>query len=361
MGGYGGGVSDRGVRFYYDWVREHYGPWEYPRHVPAAKLADVPDEPVPTREFEVRDGLPFLGGEPVHLWGIRCGNALLNPAVAERLCNNLDNMAAHGINLIGLSMQGMNGGFPDKDAGPNAYASSGKLIGGHAHWLERIVRAADRRGMVVCLTLMMPRKDQLLRDEAAVRRAIEETGRFLTERRLGNVFVNLYQEYDHPLRVDHDVFAEPGGAAKKARLTSWWKAAAPAIEAGICPNHQSSSPAAYPGAEVIFFQERMPIPDGGFAVNAETAGRDLAGNEGVFNRFAVESMRSEWSRYLDTSRTAFLFQSAFVESVRGKLGTGPNFAVGGGGTSTSDRGVHPFYEWMLTNVGRWEYPRHLRE
>jgi|GEM_PF-1584120 len=33
--GYGTGVSDRGVGFYYEWVRDHVGRWEYPRHVPA--------------------------------------------------------------------------------------------------------------------------------------------------------------------------------------------------------------------------------------------------------------------------------------------------------------------------------------
>ncbi len=30
MGGYGTSPSDRGVRFYYEWVRDHVGRWEYP-------------------------------------------------------------------------------------------------------------------------------------------------------------------------------------------------------------------------------------------------------------------------------------------------------------------------------------------
>jgi hypothetical protein len=34
MGGYGARGDDRGVRFYYDWVRDHVGRWQYPRHVP---------------------------------------------------------------------------------------------------------------------------------------------------------------------------------------------------------------------------------------------------------------------------------------------------------------------------------------
>jgi hypothetical protein len=35
MGGDGTSPSDRGVRFYYEWVRDHIGRWEYPRHVPS--------------------------------------------------------------------------------------------------------------------------------------------------------------------------------------------------------------------------------------------------------------------------------------------------------------------------------------
>ena len=71
------------------------------------------------------------------------------------------------------------------------------------------MREADRRGMVVSVGVLMPRKDELLRDEAAVRRAYEETGAFLEEHGLRNVMVNLYQEFNHPTRIDHEQFREP--------------------------------------------------------------------------------------------------------------------------------------------------------
>ena len=266
MGGYGTSVSDRGVRFYYDWVRDRYGRWEFPRHVPVdpggadATTIDIAEESVATREFEVREGLPFLGGEPVELWGLRCSNALMSPAVTERLIANLDNMASHGINLLGVSLQGTNAGFPDKEAGPNAFTPDGRLIAAHAERLDRLMRAADDRGMVVCLTLMMPRKDQELRDMAAVQQALRSTGAFLTERGLRNVFVNLYHEFGHPTRADHEVFREPDGEQKKAQLADRFREAAPGIEVGICPNHTSGSAASFPGCDVLLFQERMPIP-----------------------------------------------------------------------------------------------------
>ncbi|HRA89707.1 MAG TPA: hypothetical protein PK992_16585, partial [Planctomycetaceae bacterium] len=39
MGGYGTGPTDRGIRFYYEWVRDNVGRWEYPRHVPTAEFS----------------------------------------------------------------------------------------------------------------------------------------------------------------------------------------------------------------------------------------------------------------------------------------------------------------------------------
>jgi hypothetical protein len=329
--------------------------------IPPTASTGAGAEPAPTREFTIRDGRPTLDGQPVKLWGLRCNNALMSPAVTERLVNNLDNMQAHGINLISVCLQGTNGGFPSVDAGPNAYTSDGRLIPAFGRRLELLVREADRRGMVVCVGLFMPRKDEHLRDEAAIRRGVEETGRLLTDRKLRNVFVNLYQEFNHPVRSDHEIFREPDGAAKKARVTSWFKAVAPAVEAGICPNHQTGSAVDYPGCDVKFFQEEMPIPPEGFAVNTETADRDASGHEGVFNRYHVASAKKEWEHYRESPRVAMLFRSPYVEDVTGKQGTGPNFEMGGGGTGESDRGIRIYYEWLRANVGRWEYPRHVAD
>jgi len=34
--------------------------------------------------------------------------------------------------------------------------------------------------------------------------------------------------------------------------------------------------------------------------------------------------------------------------------------MGGGGTGSSDRGYRPYLEWLQQNVGRWEYPNHVK-
>ena len=96
--------------------------------------------------------------------------------------------------------------------------------------------------------------------EAVIRRALEETGRFLVKRRLQNVFVDLMHEYNHPERIDHPLLREPDGAAKKAKLTAWFKAVAPAIEVGVCPTEDSGTADEYPGMDVRLIQKSMPIP-----------------------------------------------------------------------------------------------------
>ena len=83
--------------------------------------------PVPTREFEIREDRAYLGGKPIQLWGLRCGNALHSPAITERHIRNLDNMAAHGINCLGVYIQGSNGGWPDANAALNGFTRDGKL------------------------------------------------------------------------------------------------------------------------------------------------------------------------------------------------------------------------------------------
>src|SRR5262245_27583310 len=119
--------------------------------LPARAVQAFADEPAATREFEIRDDRPYLGGRQVDLWGLRCGNAQHSWTVTERHVRALDAMVAHGINLIGVYVQGSNGGYPNPDAGLNGYTRDGRLKPDVAKRLEWLIREADRRGMVVML------------------------------------------------------------------------------------------------------------------------------------------------------------------------------------------------------------------
>ena len=216
-----------------------------------------------TREFEIRGDRPFLGGKQVELWGLRCGNALLQPDVTERHVNNLDMMAAHGINLIGVYIQGTNGGWPNPEAGLDGFRRDGRLKPEVAERLEWLIREADRRGMVVMVGLLSPRKDQDLYDEAAIKRAVEEAAPVPRRSQAQERLRGLVHEYNHPERIDHACSASPDGAAKKAKMTAWFKAVAPDIEVGVCPSEDTGTGDEYPGMDVRIIQKSMAIPSRG--------------------------------------------------------------------------------------------------
>jgi hypothetical protein len=319
-----------------------------------------PTEPVAeTKEFEIRGNRPYLGGHEVDLWGLRCGNAFFSDAVTERYIRNFDNMNAHGINFVGAFIQGVNAGHPDGDAGLNGFTRHGKLLPEVARRVEWFVREADKRGMVVMIGVMAPRKDQDFYAEEDMRTAIEETARFLQEKKLRNVFVNLCDEFNHPLRADKLLVREPDGEKKKAMMTSWFKAIAPNIEAGIGPHWKSGTGDTYPGMDVRIIQKGMAIPGDGFVVNAEPIREDYFNNDGIFNATNIENIFTNCRNYLDAPHAVFMLHAGYVQGITGYSGTAPHAEMGGYGTGPNDRGIRFYYEWVRDNVGRWEYPRHV--
>lgn len=312
-----------------------------------------------TKEFSIRHDRAFLADREVDLWGLRCGNALYSTGVTERHVRAMDNMVAHGINLIGVYIQGSNGGWPDEDAGLNGFTRDGRLRPEVATRLEWLIREADKRGMVVMVGVCSPRKDQQFDDEAALHRALVATGQFLTERRLRNVFVDLMHEYDHSERADLEILRMPDGATKKARLSAWFREAAPGIEAGICPYEKSDAPVVYAGMDIHLIQKEMDIPASGFVVNVETQKQDAYENDGVFNEGQIEHVLNDCSRFRDAPNAVMLFHAAFIQGIGNYSGTAPHPEMGGYGTTVSDRGVRFYYEWVRNNIGRWEYPQHI--
>lgn len=323
-------------------------------------LAIAAEVPPATREFEIRNDRAYLGGQPVNLWGLRCGNALYSPVITERHIRNFDNMVAHGINTIGVYIQGSNAGWPDPQAGRNGFMRDGRLRTDVGERLESLVREADRRGMVVMVGLFTHRKDEEFYDEASIQRAVEEAAAFLRERRLRNVFVDMVHEFSHPTRMDQPLFREPDGAAKKAKLTSWFKAVAPHIEVGICPDINSGTGNSYPGMDVRIIQKEMPIPAEGFVVNVETKRQDAYQNDGIFNQTNLDSIFADCRRFKSAPNAAMLFHAGFIQGITNYSGSAPHPEMGGYGTGSRDRGVRFYYEWVRDNVGRWEYPHHVR-
>lgn len=325
-----------------------------------ADLDELPYPPVPTKEFSVRGNSAYLGEKPVRLWGLRCVHALRDRALTERLVRNLDNFTEHGLNLVSVYLQGAHGGHPDIQAGANPFSETGELDPAFAYRLEWLAREADRRGMVLHLGVVTPIKDQELRDEAAIRRAIEETARLLETRMIRNVVVDVMYEFDHPTRIFHDCFKEPGGSIKKAQAVSWFHAVAPGIEAGVTTETHSPSPKAFAGMDLHLIQKEDPIPDEGYALNIESLRRDVFGTEGVFTPRQVAELREEWKRYHVAPNVGYVLNTSYAQSIGGADGTGPHYEMGGDGTGPHDRGIRFYFEWVRDNVGRYQYPKHIR-
>lgn len=317
------------------------------------------DKPAPTREFEIKNDRPYLGGKPVDLWGLRCGNAQYSEAVTQRHIAQFDNMTAHGINLIGVYIQGANGGWPNSEAGLNGLTRDGNLKPFVADRIERLIREADKRGMVVMVGIISPRKDQDFYDEAAIKAGIENSARFLKERNLKNVFVDIAHEFSHPERMDHALLREPDGEKKKMQLTKWFKDVAPDIECGICPDIDSGTPDHYPTMDVRIIQKEMPIPSSGFVVNVETLRQDVFQHDGIFTQANLDYTFAECQRYLENPRAVMLFHAGFIQGITNASGTAPHPEMGGYGTDVNDRGVRFYYDWVRDHVGRWEYPKHV--
>jgi hypothetical protein len=337
----------------------HLAAWYFLIFAAAVGTAAAADRPAPTRDFEIRNDRPYLGGHEVKLWGLRCGNALHSEAITERHVRNLDNMAAHGINLIGVYIQGSNAGWPNADAAHDGFTRDGRLRPWAARRLENLIREADRRGMVVMVGLFSPRKDQDFYDDAAIRQALEESAKFLRGRKLKNVFVDIMHEFSNPERIDHAIFREPDGAAKKAKLTAWFKAVAPDIEVGVCPDADSGTADSYPGMEVRLIQKKMPIPKKGFVVNVETLRQDVYQNDGVFNQANLDYIFADCRRYQEAPNAAMLFHAGFIQGITNMSGSAPHAEMGGYGADAQDRGVRFYYDWVRDHVGRWEFPRHV--
>ena len=219
----------------------------------AEQVLDMLDPP-PTRECSIKHDRCCLGDKQIQIWGLRYANTLFSQGATERHVRNLDNMIAHGLNCIGVYVQGSNGGHPDPETGRNGFTPEGKLKPDFAHRLEWLIREADQRGMVVMVGLFSPRKDQDFTDEAAVQRACKETANFLVRRKLKNVFCEIMHETNHT-RIDMDIFREPNGAEKKAKLTKLFKKFASGIQVGVCPTLKPNTADRYPGMDVRIIQK----------------------------------------------------------------------------------------------------------
>lgn len=326
--------------------------------LPRANALAQESSPAATRSFEIKNDRAYLGGHEIKIWGIRGANALMSQAVTERFVRNLENMSAHGINAFATYIVGSNTGWPEEWGARNGFEFDGRLKPDTAKRLEWLIREADRHGMVVGVGVFTPRNVAKMEGEAAFKRALQETARFLKDRGLRNVFVDIMHEYNHR-RVVPDLFKEPGGPEKKARMAAWFKEVNPAVPVGVCATIDRGTDPSFPGADINIIQKTMRIPKQGFTINIESHKRDNYDSEGVYTEKGLEEQFGWFEEYRRTPNAAIFLHAAFITGVTGRDGAAPYAEKGGYGRSSADRGVGFYYDWVRDNVGRWVYPRHV--
>jgi len=109
-------------------------------------------------------------------------------------------LLAFTINLQGGSPQGYSINQPWENS---AFDESGNLRTDYMNRLERILDQSDKLGMVTILGLFYFGQDERIKDEAAVKRAVINVLKWLSERRYTNVLIEINNEcnvkYDHPI------------------------------------------------------------------------------------------------------------------------------------------------------------------
>ncbi len=110
-------------------------------------------------------------------------------------------LLAFTVNFQGGSPEGYSKNQPWEN---NAFNSDGSLRAAFADRMERIVKAADRQGMVVILGIFYFGQDERLMDENAVINAVDNTVSWIQKNGFTNVMIEVANEcnnssYNHPI------------------------------------------------------------------------------------------------------------------------------------------------------------------
>jgi hypothetical protein len=122
---------------------------------------------------------------------------------------------AQGMLAYTVFLQGGTPGY--ENAINSAYTPDGELRPEYLERVRRVVEAADAAGALVILGCYYQRQDQILRDADAVRRGVVHTANWVMENRLGNVILEIANEYPHK-GFNHDILRTPDGIAELVRL-----------------------------------------------------------------------------------------------------------------------------------------------
>ncbi|MCB9384866.1 MAG: hypothetical protein H6509_09630 [Bryobacterales bacterium] len=142
-------------------------------------------------------------------------------ANTDALIAALDVYHAYGASGLFVSLQGFPQPYPEssgvkrsgkaedgrtKGSLVSAFLPNGDLDPGWLARLERLLTAANQRGMVVCLTYFTPVQDEVLESDEALVAGARNMTEWLIEKDFRNVIVNIADNWDAQGQWDHADF-----------------------------------------------------------------------------------------------------------------------------------------------------------
>jgi hypothetical protein len=130
----------------------------------------------------------------------------------DSLIAALDFYKSHGVLMINISLQGGQAGYeknvngvdrlngyrygPEKGTHVSAFRADGSLKPEWLARLERLLRAADQRGMIVTIMYFYQGQDELFESTEAIHTAARNATDWLVARNFRNVMIDVANEYD---------------------------------------------------------------------------------------------------------------------------------------------------------------------
>jgi hypothetical protein len=135
-------------------------------------------------------------------------------ANTDRFLARVPDYAAHGVLAFTICLQG---GMPGYEGALNsAFAPDGSLRDSYLRRVRRVIEACDRQGLVVILGCFYQRQDQVLKDEAAVRRGLLDVVDWIDRSGFQNVVLEVSNEFDHG-GFDHSILRSVEGQLRLIR------------------------------------------------------------------------------------------------------------------------------------------------
>ncbi len=283
-----------------------------------------------------------LNGTPLKIKGLRCSAALISDASAHELIGQLDAFRSYGVNAISVYLMG------SRFADVKGYRPDASLDPAYAARLDRIIKAADTRGMIVlvgCLYWSTSRAKEALAHwtQAEANRAIANTVAWLKERNHRNVFVDPDNEgmATRETRWSFAALIDAGHAANPACVIAYNSRPSPPANADLGIHHSPKIPG------------KPYVETEGTPTNAEYWG-DYSKRTGLYNYLNVgvysdamkENQKAKTVENIERAN-GYMFASTWLQAVPP---LGPNVRPGGDG-STANPGMRWWLEFLRDRYG----------